>query len=367
MSRRCSSTGSRRRSTSALLRRVAGKALPPEVEAEILSRTDGVPLFVEEVTRAVLEGGMLREEAERWVLDGPLPPLAVPPSLQASLVARLDRLSSVREAAQAGAVLGREFAHDLLAAVAGLPEPALREALDALAAADLVQRRGAPPEAVYAFRHALIRDAAHGTLLRERRRELHARAAEAIERLRPDAAEREPEVLAHHRAEAGQAEAAAALYLRAGERSAARSALREARAHLARGLALLPGVTDEAAARRLEAGLRIALGNVAITDQGLGSAESERAFGRAVELCRGLGEAAPLARALWGLWTHRLHAGDLSGALRLAEEAVEVARPERGAAKQRSRSLAALGAVLHLLGRSEPARAALEEAAAAEG
>jgi predicted ATPase len=155
---------------AALLRRVAGgKALPTAVEAEILARTDGVPLFVEEMARAVLEGGLLREEADRWVLDGPLPELAVPATLQASLVARLDRLAWVREVAQAGAVIGREFAHDLVAAVSGLPEARLRDALGRLEGADLVRRRGAPPDAVYTFKHALLQDAAHGTLLREGR------------------------------------------------------------------------------------------------------------------------------------------------------------------------------------------------------
>ncbi len=221
---------------AALLIRVAGgKPLPAEVETEVLARTDGVPLFVEEVGRAVLELGLLREEVDRWVVNGAIQRLAVPASLQASLVARLDRLSSAREVAQIGAVVGREFGYDLLAAVAGVPASALRSALYALAAADLVQCRGEPPDAVYAFRHALIRDAAYGTMLRERRRELHRRTADAIERLRPETLEREPEVLAQHRAEAGETEAAVALYQRAGERSAARAAFREARAHLARG------------------------------------------------------------------------------------------------------------------------------------
>jgi tetratricopeptide (TPR) repeat protein len=348
---------------AALLRRVAGgKALPPEVEAEILARTEGVPLFVEEVARAVLEGGLLREEADRWALDGASPQLAVPASLQASLVARLDRLSGVREVAQVGAAIGREFAHDLVAAASGLPERRLREALEGLVAADLVQRRGVPPDAVYAFRHALIQDAAYGTLLRERRRDLHRRVAEAIGRLRPDAADREPEVLAHHWAEAGEAETAAAHYLRAGERAAARPAMREARAHLARGLALLPAVREEAA-RRLEVGLQIALGNVAVAAEGLGAAETGRAFGRAVELCRGLGGDAPLAWALRGLWTYKLHTGDLAGALRLAEEAVELAR-RRGAPSQRQVSLCILGVTQYLLGRYDLARPLLQAAAA---
>ena len=156
---------------AALLHHVAKeKALPVEVEREILARSDGVPLFLEEVGRAVLESGLLREEAERWVLDVPLPALSVPPSLQASLVARLDRLSPAREVAQVGASIGREFSHSLIAAVSGFAEAPLRAALDSLIRADLMRRRGVPPEATYIFRHALIRDAAYGTLLRERPR-----------------------------------------------------------------------------------------------------------------------------------------------------------------------------------------------------
>jgi hypothetical protein len=300
------------------------------VEAEVLARSDGVPLFVEEVGRAVLQSGVLREDADRWALDaGQLLPMAVPATLQASLVARLDRLASVgREVAQAGAVIGREFAHDLLAAVSGLPEARLRGALDALAAADLVQRRGTPPDAAYAYRHALIKDAAYATLLREHRRALHARAADAIERLRPAVAERAPELLAYHRAEAGVAEAAAARYLRAGDRSAARSATREARAHPARGLALLPGVPDYAAARRLEAGPRIAVGNVAVADQGLGSAETGQAFARAVELCRGLGDGAPLA---WALRSPAPHGDPLRAPLARNGELPDAAVPPMSA------------------------------------
>jgi class 3 adenylate cyclase/tetratricopeptide (TPR) repeat protein len=351
---------------AALLRQVAGKALPAEVEAEILSHTDGVPLFVEEVTRAVLEAGLLREEADRWVLDGSLPPVAVPASLQASLVARLDRLSSVREVTQAGAVLGRAFAHDLLAAVSGLSEAALSDALGQLVGADLVQRRGAPPDATYTFRHALIQDAAHANLLRERRRDLHARAAAAIERLRPEVLEREPEVLAHHNAEAGAAEAATALYLRAGQRSAARSAFREARAHLARGLALLPQVPGEKTARRLEARLQIALGNVEYARGGMGSAEVKHAFERAVELCRELDEGSLLIQALWGLWAVRLPVGDFLEALHVTEEAVAVAR-QHGSGEQMSRALSTLGAMQWSLGWNELARSSLEEALAIEG
>jgi len=269
----------------ALLRRIAGdKPLPAGVEAEILARTDGVPLFVEEVAKAVLEGGLLREEADRWELQGPLPPLAVPPTLQASLVARLDRLPAVREVAQAGAVIGREFAHDLVAAVSGLPEAPLRSALARLEGADLVQRRGVPPEAVYAFKHALVQDAAYGTLLRERRRELHRQAAEAIARLRPEAAEREPQLLAWHYTRAGLAEPAVQHWCRAGERSVARFANREAIGHFQQALDLLEGLAPGADRDRREAELCLAQAVPLIAIHGFGSQAVEACATRAKEL-----------------------------------------------------------------------------------
>jgi predicted ATPase len=155
------------------------------------------------------------------VLDGPLPQLAVPGSLQASLMARLDRSAAVREVALAASVLGRDFAHDMVAAVAALPPARLEDGLAQLEASGLLHRIGTPPDARYGFKHALLQDAAYGTLLRERRRVLHRRAAEAIERLRPETARREPETLAHHRAAAGDTREAIELYRRAGERSAA--------------------------------------------------------------------------------------------------------------------------------------------------
>ena len=226
-----------------------------------------------------------------------------------------------------------------------------------------MRRRSEPPEAVYAFRHALIRDAAQGTLLRERRRELHARAADAIEKLQPEAAEREPEVLAHHRAEAGEAEMAAALYLRAGERAAERAAFREARAHLTGALALLPGMADEMTARRLEAGLRTALGHVAILEEGLGSAAAGRALGHAVQLCRGLGDDAFLAQTLRVLGAHSLFTGDSARAQQFLEEAVEITR-RQGASERRRETSVGLGIIHYLRGRSDLAQPVLEAVAA---
>jgi predicted ATPase len=184
---------------AALLRRVArGKALPAEVEAEVLARTDGVPLFVEELTKAVLESGLLRDEGDRYALAGPLPPLAIPSTLQDSLMARLDRLAPVKEVAQVAAVIGREFSHDLLAAVASVGDNELRDALGQLEAAGLVFRRGEGVRASHAFKHALVRDTAYESLLKSRRQQLHTRIAQALEERFPEAAAAEPELLARH-------------------------------------------------------------------------------------------------------------------------------------------------------------------------
>src|SRR5437763_13479558 len=209
--------------TEAIAARLAGdRVLPPEVLGEIAARTDGVPLFVEELTKAVLEAGAAGT--------------AVPASLHASLMARLDRAPGVKEVAQVAACLGREFAYPLLAAISPVPELELRAALERLAAAELVFARGEPPEAIYTFKHALVRDAAHESLLRTRRRELHARIARALEERFPETADAEPELLARHCAEAGLLERAVDYWYRAGRRSLARSAMNEAVAQLTRGL-----------------------------------------------------------------------------------------------------------------------------------
>jgi hypothetical protein len=221
------------RDSAALVGRVAAAAgagaLPPEVVEGIVERTDGVPLFAEELTRAVLEAGYNGAGAQA------VP--AVPATLHASLAARLDRLGpAAKRAAQAGAAIGREFDQDLLAAAVDMPDHDLAPALRRLEDAGLVHRRGAPPGATYSFRHALLRDAAYGMLLRGQRRTLHARVAEALEELRPEAAEREPQVLAWHCANAGLTDRAVALWRRAGERSAARYANLEAAEHFRRAL-----------------------------------------------------------------------------------------------------------------------------------
>ncbi|TCZ66003.1 adenylate/guanylate cyclase domain-containing protein [Roseicella aquatilis] len=345
---------------AALLRRVAGgRALPPEVEAEILARTDGVPLFVEEVARAVLEGGLLREAPDRWVLEGPLPPLAVPGSLQASLMARLDRSAAVREVAQAGAVLGREFTHDLVAAVAGLPALRLAEGLAQLEATGLLRRIGTPPESRYSFKHALVQDAASGILLRERRRELHRRAAEAIERLRPEVLDREPETLAHHRAEAGELRAAIELYRRAGEQSAARSSLREARAQFTAALDLLAGLPQDAWRDRKELALQVPLAGATTWVEGQAAPAAGRVYARARQLCHQLGETERLIPVLAGLAVHHTNRGEPEAAGAMAEEMLDLALAQGDAAAELS-ARRLLGYALVKQGRPGAARTCFE-------
>jgi class 3 adenylate cyclase len=233
-----------RRDRTVLVEQIAGgKALPDEVVAQIAERTDGVPLFVEELTKSVLESGLLREERDRYVLDGALPPFAIPTSLHASLLARLDRLASVRLVAQIGAAIGREFSYQLLRSVSRLPGEELQSSLARLVASELVFQRGTPPDAVYAFKHALVQDAAHGSLLRSTRQQLHAQIAEALETHSPELMDSQPELLAQHYAEAGLVQKSIVCWDKAGRRSTARSALAEAAAQFQKGLdqlALLP-------------------------------------------------------------------------------------------------------------------------------
>ncbi|MBM3524138.1 MAG: hypothetical protein FJX57_14385 [Alphaproteobacteria bacterium] len=274
-----------RRQVEALVVAVAhGKALPAEVVEQIAAKADGVPLFVEELTKAVVEGGLLREAADRYELTGPLPALAVPSSLQASLVARLDRLSTARDVAQTGAALGREFDFELLAAVSTQSERQLGAALAELERAELVFARGAPPHTSWIFKHALIQDAAYGTLLRSARVTLHARIADTIRSRFPALAEREPETLARHCFEAGRLVDAAGLWEQAGDRAADRSAIAESLAHYDRASACLRTIGDGATghgAHIAEIGLKWA--QVLLQVEGFASAAVERTLVQAIE------------------------------------------------------------------------------------
>jgi class 3 adenylate cyclase/tetratricopeptide (TPR) repeat protein len=310
-----------------LVERVAGgKALPSEVIEQILARTEGVPLFTEELTKTVLESRLLGDVGDRYVLAGPLPPLAIPATLHDSLMARLDRLAPVKEVAQIGACLGREFGHELLSAVVPLPESELQAAVDQLVAAELVFRRGVPPATTYIFKHALVRDAAYESLLRKRRQALHARIANAIETRFTQMLEAQPELVASHFSEAGLPEKAIGYWLQAGRLAAARSANVEAVAHLRAGLASMHDLPPGDSRLRWELSLQLALGGPLIATKGFASSTVETAYQRARDLSRELRHDTDLFTAVRGLgYVHHVR-GDLRQSMREFPEAIDLAR-----------------------------------------
>jgi class 3 adenylate cyclase len=278
----------------ALVQQIAGcKTLPEEVLRQIISRADGVPLFVEELTKSVIESGLMRESDGCYFLDSPLPPLAIPTSLHASLNARLDRLSPVRELAQVGAVLGREFSYEQLRAAAEMSDAELTAALDRLAHSELIFCRGTPPDATYIFRHALLRDAAHDSLLRTQRQVLHRRVALVLEGQFADFAAGQPELLAQHCSEGGLGEKAAAYWLKAAQKALGQAATAEAITHLTRGLAEIAALPTNPALRQSEINLQITLGNALIASRGHSAPGVATAFERArtlIERAHGLGD-----------------------------------------------------------------------------
>jgi class 3 adenylate cyclase/predicted ATPase len=350
-----------RRQGADLVARVTGdKPLPAEIVEQIVAHTDGVPLFVEELTKTVLESGLLAVAGDRYELSGPLPPLAIPTTLHDSLMARLDRLAPVKEVAQIGAALGREFSHELLAAVSPLSEDALSSALDQLVQSELVFRRGLPPAATYRFKHALVQDAAYQSLLKSKRQQLHARIAEVLETHFPDVSESEPEVLARHATDAGLAERAIPYWRRAGELAAGRSANMEAIAHLSKGLELITTLPDAPEQLDEELALRMAIGGPLIAAKGYQAPEVERTYSRALALCERLGRSTELFPIMRGLWNCYLARGELRQARSLTERLVELAE-EQGAPIPRALARRALGTTLFFLGRCTDAAAVLDE------
>ena len=301
------------------------KVLPADVRDEIIAKTDGVPLFVEELTKAVLGSGLLEEAADRYVLRGPLPAFAIPATLHDSLLARLDRLAPVREIAQIGAVIGREFSYQLLDAVAPVHDKTLEEALDQLSKAELIFARGTLPEATYVFKHALVQDAAYRSLLRSTRRQLHGRIAQAITELMPKVVETQPELLAHHYAQAGLIDDAIAYGLRAGQRSAARSANEEAITHYTKALELLATKSAGVERDRQELELLIALGVPTIKARGYMAAAVEGIYSRARQLCDNMTDTPHRFTVLRGLWNSAFLRKPLPKAQELSAELVALA------------------------------------------
>src|SRR5204863_4808576 len=263
-----------------------GRGLPAEVMKEIVAKTDGNPLFVEELTKAVLDAGILVEEADSYRLDGPLPPLAIPATLQDSLMARLDRLAPVREIGQIGAAIGREFSYSLLRVLVGRDETALKNALAQLEQEELVFRRGEPPDAVHSFKHALVRDAAYESMLKSRRQQLHGEIARTLEERFTDIVASQPEIVAHHFTEAGLVEPAIDYWLKAGQQAARRSANAEALNHLARGLELLPNIHDPKLRNKSELVLQTSLGHCLRATKGWNVDSVKRAYTRTLQLCK---------------------------------------------------------------------------------
>ena len=315
------------RQTEAMVERLAsGKQLPPEVLRQIVAKTDGVPLFVEELTKTVLDSELLQEREDRYQLRGALPPLAIPSTLHDSLMARLDRLASVKEVAQIGAALGRSFSYALLRAVTVMDQSTLDRGLARLVAAELLYQRGIPPSATYIFKHALIQDAAYQSMLISRRQQLHQHIAEVLAAQFAAMAETQPETLAHHYTEAGLATQAVEYWRRAGERAVGRSANVEAIAHLTSGLEVLKTVPDTPGRTEQELVLHAALLPPLWASKGFGAQEVEHTCSRLRDLCREAGETPRLLPALWGLGGFYCVRGEIRAGLEFHGQALSLAQ-----------------------------------------
>lgn len=293
-----------------LVERVAGDViLPKDVMNQILAPTEGVPLFIEELTKTLLETGELREGKMHYQFDGGNV-RTIPRTLQGSLLARLDRLHSSKQVAQIGAVIGREFSHELLCAVAAMPEPALRSALDQLGASGLMYRRGAPPLATYVFKHALVRDAAYDMLSGARKRELHSAIARALEESFPDIAQTQPELLAHHYKEANNLAKGVEYLSIASERALSHSALTESHTHIMRALQLISGLPDDDSRRRQELKLRIALARTLLEQKGYADKLVGAAYSAVHEFSERIKDSRGQLAGLYGMWAHHYIRGE---------------------------------------------------------
>jgi class 3 adenylate cyclase/tetratricopeptide (TPR) repeat protein len=327
------------RDVGAMIDRVVGNyPLPASIRQDIVERADGIPLFVEEMTKAVLEAES-EDAARRTVAAVPSPAVAVPASLHASLMARLDRLGQAKEVAQIGAAIGREFSHLLVAAVARKPQAELKWALDRLIGAGLLFRQGMPPYATYLFKHALVQDAAYGTLLREGRRALHMRIAESLESQFSEIVENQPELLAHHCTEAGLIEKAAYQWGKAGQRLLERSALIEAMAHLKRALAGIASLLSTPALRREQIQFQVGLANALMQTRGFAAPETKAAVEQAhsfIEQAEALGEPPEdpllLFSILYGFWAANCLAINGDAMLELAAQFLTLAQKQKATA-----------------------------------
>jgi predicted ATPase/class 3 adenylate cyclase len=346
-----------------ITRVTGGKPLPPEVLQHVVTKTDGVPLFVEELTKTVLESGLLQETEERYELTGPLPPLAIPATLHDSLMARLDRLALVKAVAQLGAVLGRTFAYELLQAVTPLDDAALQQALARLVDAELLYQRGVPPQATYVFKHALIQDAAYQSLLKSTRQQYHQRIAQVLETRFPALVETQPELVAQHYTAAGCADQAVPYWQRAGQLASDRSAHLEAISHFTTGIALLTSLPATPEHTQQALTLHLALGAALIITKGQSAPEVEHAYTRARALCQQVGETPELVPVLFGLYRFYVVRAQLRTARELGETLLRIAQQADDPALAVVAHYA-LGFTRFILGALPAARQHLEEAIA---
>jgi predicted ATPase/class 3 adenylate cyclase len=309
----------------------SGKTLPAEVVAHIVAKTDGVPLYVEELTKMLLGSDLLWEEAEHYVLTGPLVSVAIPDTLQDSLMARLDQMHTAKEIAQRGAVLGREFAYAMLQAIATQDEATVQAGLAQLVAAELLYQRGRPPRARYRFKHALIQDAAYASLLRSTRQQVHEHVAHLLETRFPELVETQPELVAHHYTEGGCPDQAIVYWQRAGEQALQRSANQEAIGHLTTGLALVAVLPDTPARIQQELDMQMTLGPALMAVKGQAAPEVEQTYTRARELCWQMAGAPQLFPVLWGLWRFYYNRAAIPTAHELGEQLLTLAQGQQDA------------------------------------
>jgi class 3 adenylate cyclase/predicted ATPase len=349
----------RRQRAEMIMRVTGGKALPREISEHIIDRTDGVPLFIEELTKTVIESGMLTDAGDRFDARGPVPRLAIPTSLQASLLARLDRLAPVREIAQIGAALGRSFSHELISAVAAMPQHQLDRALAQLVCAELVFQRGTPPDAEYTFKHALVQDAAYSTMLRGRRQQIHARIATTLESQFPEIVAAQPQLMAHHCTEAGFNEKAVCFRLKSGQQAVARSAMTEAVAQLQKGLELLANMPEESRPVQHELDLQITLGRALMAARGYSAPVVADTLIRARALAEQFDRPDRLVPLLYFQWGFHMVRAEHEVAVSLAEQMEKLAKTRK------DRTTLLLGHYIHgascyFRGEFETARALLE-------
>jgi predicted ATPase len=302
-----------------------GKALPKDITDQIVDRTDGVPLFIEELTKTVIETGVVVDMGDHFSAAQSVGPLPIPTSLHASLLARLDRLAPTREIAQIGAALGRTFSHELIAATAQMPHKQINDALGQLVEAQLIFQRGTVPHAEYTFKHALVQDAAYSTLLRSRRQQLHGRIATILQSKFPETVAATPEILAQHYTLAGSALQAVPYWLKAGQAALNRSTLAEAIGHLTKGLGLVQGIADETIRAELELGLQATLAVVLAGAKGFAVQEVEQAYDRARALCDKIGKTRQIFPVLYGQFLFHWVRANLQTARNGAEEMLRIA------------------------------------------